>query len=86
MNNLANNSLNTNTNLERLLFYSFALGVILIVFVAIMSYINYMKYNQYKIQDFVEEKLLDKLHNCKNNLLSIPANKIPSSSLVTNIH
>jgi hypothetical protein len=81
MNNFANNSLNTNTNSGKVTILLIALGVILIVFVAIMSYINYMKYNQYKIQDFVEEKLLDKLHNCKNNLLSIPANKIPSSSL-----
>ena len=81
MNNLTNNSLNTNTNSGKVTILLIALGIILVVFVGIMVYINYMKYNQYKIQDFVEEELLDKLHNCKNNLLTIPANNIPSSSL-----
>ncbi len=81
MNNLVNNSLNTNSNTGKVTILLIALGIILLIFVGIMVYINYMKYNQYKIQDFVEEELLDKLHNCKNNLLSIPANKIPSSSL-----
>ena len=46
-----------------------------------MVYINYQRYNQYKIQDFVEEELLSKAVNCKNELHTIPGEKIPSSSL-----
>ena len=79
--NLNNNLLNNADNTMKITILLITFGIILVVFIGIMVYINYMKYNQYKIQDFVEEELLDKLHNCKNNLLSIPANKIPSSSL-----
>ena len=79
--NLNNNSLNIDNNAGKISILLIAFGIILVFAVGIMIYINYMKYNQYKIQDFVEEKLLDKLHNCKNNLISIPSNQIPSSSL-----
>ncbi len=79
--NLNNNLLNNNDNTMKVTILLITFGIILIIFIGIMVYINYMKYNQYKIQDFVEEELLENLHNCKNNLLSIPANKIPSSSL-----
>ena len=79
--NLNNNLLNNADNTMKITILLITLGIILVVFIGIMVYINYMKYNQYKIQDFVEEELLEGLHNCKNNELVIPANKIPSSSL-----
>tara|TARA_B100000795_G_C22800455_1_gene441608 strand:+ start:3069 stop:3860 length:792 start_codon:yes stop_codon:yes gene_type:complete len=80
-----NNKLNLNNNLSdnsgKLTILLIVLGSILIIFIAIMVYINFKRYNQYKIQDFIEEELLETVHNCKNELLTIPAEKIPSSSL-----
>lgn len=79
--NIKNNLLDNSTDSGKVTILLITLGVLLIIFVAIMGYINYKRYNQYKIQDFVEEELLKTIHNCKNKLLTIPANKIPSSSL-----
>ena len=83
MNNLKlnNNLLDNSTDSGRVTILLVVLAVILIVFVCCMAYINYRKYNQYKIQDFVEAELVKKVHNCKNKLLTIPGNKIPSSVL-----
>lgn len=83
MNNLKlnNNLLDNSTDSGRVTILLVVLAIILIVFVCCMAYINYKKYNQYKIQDFVEAELVKKVHNCKNKLLTIPGNKIPSSSL-----
>ena len=72
---------NVNSNTGKVSILLITLGFLVLLTVAFMSYINYLKYNQYKIQDFVEEELVNNLHNCKNNILTIPANKIPSSSL-----
>jgi len=80
-----NNKLNFNNNLSdnssKVTILLIVLGVILLVFISIMVYINYSRYNQYKIHDFVEEELLKTVHDCKNNLLTIPGEKIPTSSL-----
>ena len=83
MNNtkINNNLLDNSTDSGRITILLIVLGVILIIFVAIMGYINYKKYNQYKIQDFVEAELIETVHNCKNQLHTIPAGKIPASSL-----
>ena len=84
MNNNAkinNNLLNNSTDTGRITILLVVLGFLLIVFVAIMGYINYKRYNQFKIQDFVEVELIETAHNCKNKLHTVPANKIPSSSL-----
>lgn len=78
-------SLNTNKNLstdknKTLVILLVCLGIILLIFVSIMVYINYMRYHQHVIQNFVEETLLDTSHHCMTNK-SIKADKIPSSSL-----
>ena len=57
MNNNAkinNNLLNNSTDTGRITILLVVLGFLLIVFVAIMGYINYKRYNQFKIQDFVD--------------------------------
>ena len=77
-----NNNLNNLTdNSSKITILLIVFGIILLIFVFIMVYINYKKYNQYKIQDFIEEELLETIHNCKNELLTIPGEQIPSSSL-----
>lgn len=79
--NIKNNLLSESDNSGKVVILLVVLGVILIVFVGIMIYINYKRYNQYKIQDFLEAEILATSHNCKNKLLSVPGAKIPSSSL-----
>lgn len=79
--NIKNNLISQDDHSGKVVILLIVLGVILIVFVGIMIYINYKKYNQYKIQDFVEAEILSIAHNCKNKLLTIPGGKIPSSSL-----
>ena len=83
MNNtkINNNLLDNSTDSGRITILLIVLGIILVIFVAIMVYINYVRYNQYKIQDFVEAELIETVLNCKNKLHTIPAGKIPSSSL-----
>lgn len=83
MNNLKlnNNLLDNSSDSGKITILLVVLAIILVVFIGCMVYINYKKYNQYKVQDFVEAELLEKIHNCKNKLLTIPGNKIPSSSL-----
>jgi hypothetical protein len=83
MNNtkINNNLLDNSTDSGRITILLIVLGIILVIFVAIMGYINYVRYNQYKIQDFVEAELIETVYNCKNKLYTIPAGKIPSSSL-----
>ena len=79
--NIKNNLLTENDNSGKVVILLIVLGIILVVFIGIMVYINYKKYNQYKIQDFVEAEILSVAHNCKNKLLTVPGGKIPSSSL-----
>ena len=62
--NIKNNLLDNSTDSGKVTILLITLGVLLIIFVAIMGYINYKRYNQYKIQDFVEEELLKTIHNC----------------------
>ena len=68
--NLNNNLLNNQTDSGKITILLVVLGVILLVFVSCMVYINYKRYNQYKIQDFVEEEILSKALYCKNKLHS----------------
>mgnify|MGYP001502080837 CR=1 FL=1 len=56
------------------------LGLILLIFVLIMVYINYLRYHQHVIQDFVEEELLDTSHHCMKKK-DIKSSLIPSSNL-----
>ena len=75
-----NNGLETGKYNKTIIILLICLGLILLIFVSIMVYINYLRYHQHVIQDFVEEELLETAHHCIKKK-EIKSSLIPSSNL-----
>ena len=75
-----NSGLETGKYNKTIIILLICLGLILLIFVSIMVYINYLRYHQNIIQDFVEEELLNVAHHCMKKK-EIKAEIIPSSNL-----
>ena len=86
-NNLkGNNRINSNNNKSKsnssvLKILIIAVAFITLVFAGIMISIYLKTAKQNSIRGHVEEKLLDYMHDCKDNPLEIAGSKIPSSTI-----
>jgi hypothetical protein len=92
-NNLLNNS-NSSFNLSKgnnriykgdtgnlVLICLIAFLILILIFIGIMVSIYLKAYNQNKIQNHMEEELLEYIHDCKDNFKVIDGSKIPASTL-----
>ena len=83
---IGNNRINSNNNKLKndssvLKILIIAVAFITLVFAGVMISIYIKTAKQNKIRGHVEEKLLDYMHDCKDNPLEIAGTKIPSSTI-----
>ena len=77
--NSNNNKLKNDSSVLKILII--AVAFITLVFAGVMISIYLKTAKQNKIRGHVEEKLLDYMHDCKDNPLEIAGSKIPSSTI-----
>ena len=77
--NSNNNKLKNDSNVLKILII--AVAFITLVFAGVMISIYLKTAKQNKIRGHVEEKLLDYMHDCKDNPTEIAGSKIPSSTI-----